>query len=97
MPRELCVWRADIYDYIRSVMSLQGGLSVERMCLLTGLSRAGFYRHLRTADHWEEEVEVRSQVQKIVLEHLLISKSRLSASDGRIHQSAISRAFVERS
>jgi putative transposase len=50
-------------------MSLQGGLSTERMCLLAGLSRAGFYRHLRTADHREEETEVRSQVQKIVLEH----------------------------
>lgn len=50
-------------------MSLQGRLSIERMCLVAGLSRAGFYRHLRTADHWEEETEVRSQVQNIVLEH----------------------------
>jgi hypothetical protein len=50
-------------------MSLQGSLPIERMCLLAGLSRAGFYRHLRTADNWEEEIEVRSQVQKIVLEH----------------------------
>ena len=50
-------------------MSLQGSLPIERMCLLAGLSRASFYRHLRTADHWEEEIEVRSQVQKIVLEH----------------------------
>jgi transposase InsO family protein len=50
-------------------MSLQGGLSIERMCLLAGVSRAGFYRHLRAADNWDEEMEVPSQIQKIVLEH----------------------------
>jgi hypothetical protein len=28
-------------------MSLQGGLGIERMCPLVGVSRAGFYRYLR--------------------------------------------------
>jgi len=50
-------------------MSLHGGLGIERMCLLAGISRAGFYRHLRAQDPWEEEMAVRSEVQRIALEH----------------------------
>ena len=42
-------------------MSLQGGLGIERMCMLAGASRAGFYRYLRQQDPWDEEMEVRSE------------------------------------
>ena len=41
------LWRDGIYDQIREVMPMQGGLSVERMCELARVSRAGFYRSLR--------------------------------------------------
>jgi hypothetical protein len=50
-------------------MSLQGGLGVERMCLLVGVSKAGFYRYLRAQDPWDEEMGVRSEIQRIALEH----------------------------
>ena len=50
-------------------MSLQGSLAIERMCFLVGVSRAGFYRYLRAEDPWQEEMDVRSEVQRIVLEH----------------------------
>ena len=50
-------------------MPLQGSLTIERMCFLAGVSRAGFYRYLRTEDLWQEEMDVRSEVQRIVLEH----------------------------
>jgi len=50
-------------------MSLQGGLSIERMCLLAGVSRAGFYRYLRGLDPWDEEMLLRSEIQKIILQH----------------------------
>jgi len=50
-------------------VSLQGGLGIERMCFLVGVSRAGFYRHLRAEDPWREEMDVRSEVQRIALEH----------------------------
>jgi hypothetical protein len=50
-------------------MSLQGGLGIERMCMLAGASRAGFYCYLRQQDPWDEEMEVRSEIQKIALEH----------------------------
>jgi transposase-like protein len=51
-------WRADIYDYVRDVVSLQGGLSIERMCQLAGASKSRFYRHLRTRDTHDEEMHV---------------------------------------
>jgi putative transposase len=50
-------------------MSLQGGLGIERMCLLVGLSRTGFYRYLRAQDPRDEEMGVRSEIQRIALEH----------------------------
>ncbi len=50
-------------------MSLQGSLGIERMCHLAGLSRAGFYRHLRGNDNHEEEMHVQSEIQTIALEH----------------------------
>jgi putative transposase len=50
-------------------MPMQGGLSVERMCELARVSRAGFYRSLRESAPGEEDVEVRSVIQRIALEH----------------------------
>ena len=50
-------------------MPLQGGLSIERMCELAKVSRAGFYRYLRCGWPAEEEVDLRSAVQEVVLEH----------------------------
>jgi len=50
-------------------MPLQGDLSIERMCQLARVSRAGFYRYLRRAWQSEEEVALRSAVQSVVIEH----------------------------
>jgi putative transposase len=51
------------------MMPLQGGLSVERMCELAPVSRAGFYRWLQEPESVEEEMEVRSVIQQIAIEH----------------------------
>jgi transposase InsO family protein len=50
-------------------MSLQGNLSIERMCQLAQVSRAGFYRWLQEPPPVKEEMEVRAAIQQIVLEH----------------------------
>jgi len=50
-------------------MSLQGSISIERMCQLAQVSRAGFYRSLQERLPVEEEMEVRSTIQQIALEH----------------------------
>jgi putative transposase len=41
-------------------MPMQGSLSIERMCQLARVSRAGFYRFLQEHLPREEETEVRS-------------------------------------
>ena len=50
-------------------MPLQGSLSIERMCQLAQVSRAGFYRWLQEPTPVEEEIEVRSVIQQIAIEH----------------------------
>jgi transposase InsO family protein len=50
-------------------MPLQGSLSIEHMCELARVSRAGFYRSLQEKEPLEGDVEVRSAIQQIALEH----------------------------
>ena len=50
-------------------MPMQGGLSIERMCRLAGVSRASFYRCLQERLPVEEDMEVRSAIQQIAVEH----------------------------
>ena len=51
------------------MMPVQGSLSIERMCQLAQVSRAGFYRHLQDRAPAQEEMEVRSLIQAIAVEH----------------------------
>jgi len=48
---------------------MQGSMSIERMCQLAEVSRAGFYRFLRERTPAEEDMELRSAIQQIALEH----------------------------
>jgi transposase InsO family protein len=50
-------------------MSLQGNLSIERMCQLAQVSRAGFYRSLQERAPASAEMEVRAAIQEIALTH----------------------------
>jgi len=50
-------------------MPLQGSMSIERMCQLAEVSRAGLYRPLQERTPVEEDMELRSAIQQIVLEH----------------------------
>lgn len=51
------------------MMPTQGALSIERMCLLAGVSRASFYRSLAEYHPEAEDMEVRSTIQQIALAH----------------------------
>jgi putative transposase len=51
------------------MMPMQGNMSIERMCQLAEVSRAGFYRSLRERTPAEEGMELRSAIQQIALEH----------------------------
>lgn len=61
--------RAGIDAQIQDVMSLQGGLGIERMCQLAQVSRAGFYRTLQEHQPMDEEMAVRATIQHLALEH----------------------------
>jgi putative transposase len=50
-------------------MSMQGNLSIERMCHLANVSRAGFYRSLQERKPVEEDMQARSAIQEIFTEH----------------------------
>jgi hypothetical protein len=51
------------------MMSMQGSLRIERMCQLAQVRRAGLYRSLREQRPVEEEMELRSAIQQIAVEH----------------------------
>ena len=48
---------------------MQGNLSIERMCQLASVSRAGFYRSLQEQKPVEEDMAVRAAIQEIFAEH----------------------------
>ncbi len=50
-------------------MPLQGNLGIERMCQLGQVSRAGYYRYLQEKTPVEEDMDLRSAIQQIALEH----------------------------
>jgi putative transposase len=47
----------------------QGDLTVERMCVLAGVSRAGYYRHWKASAPHQEETAVRDAIQRVALEN----------------------------
>ena len=50
-------------------MSRQGPLSIERICHLAQVSRAGFYRSLQAHQPMKEEMAVRTAIQGIAVAH----------------------------
>lgn len=52
------------------MMRLQGkALSVERLCQLTGVSRAGYYRQQVEQEPKQEEMRIRAAIQEIAIAH----------------------------
>ena len=55
---------------IRAAMEQQGeGIGVERMCVLAGVGRAGYYRHWLASKPREEETALRDEIQRLSLVH----------------------------
>ncbi len=50
-------------------MLLPSSLSIEGMCQLVPVRRRSFYRSLKEQQPGDEELEVRSAIQQIALEH----------------------------
>jgi putative transposase len=45
----------------------QGGLSIERLCALARVSRAGYYQHFAACEPRREEMAVRDAIQRVAL------------------------------
>jgi transposase InsO family protein len=57
----------------------QGALTVERMCALAGVSRAGYYRHWKRSLPRQEETAVRDAIQRVVLANRRYGYRRIGA------------------
>lgn len=66
-PEARADFRAGVYDQIERVDSLQGQPSIDRLCWLSRVSRAGYYRRREARQPDGDEMELRSQVQAIAL------------------------------
>ena len=77
-------------------MSLQGALSVERMCQLAQVSRASFYRSLQQAEPNREEMEVRAAIQQIFLAHRRRYGYRRVSQELRRRGMVVNRKRVQR-
>ena len=53
-PPERRAWRQGVFALIHAMMPPQGPLPIERMCVLSGVSRGSYYRQWRTAPRDEE-------------------------------------------
>jgi transposase InsO family protein len=57
----------------------QGELTVERMCVLAGVSRAGYYRRWQASAPRQEETAVRDAIQRLVLANRRYGYRRIAA------------------
>jgi putative transposase len=57
----------------------QGAVSIERMCVLAGVSRASYYRHWRRVTPRREQTELRDVLQRLAVAHRHYGYRRLHA------------------
>ena len=60
----------------------QGNPTIERMCALAGVSRAGYYRHWEASAPRQEETSVRDAIQRLTLAHRHYGYRRIAALVG---------------
>ena len=57
----------------------QGAPTIERMCALAGVSRAGYYRHFEASAPRQEETGVRDAIQRLALANRHYGYRRIAA------------------
>ena len=62
-----------------TIPPLQGDLTIERMCVLAGVSRAGYYRHWAASAPHAEETGVRDAIQRLALAYRHYGYRRIAA------------------
>jgi putative transposase len=56
----------------------QGQLTIERMCELAGISRAGYYRHFEASAPREAQTDIRAEMQRISAENIRYGYRRIA-------------------
>ena len=74
----------------------QGGPSIEHLCLLGGVSRAGFYRFGEVREPKRTEADLRDKIQKIALENRFYGYRRVCRELWRIHGLKVNHKHVLR-
>lgn len=62
-------WRRAVYEVIQMMTSAlpQGQITIERLCRLAGVSRAGYYRFWQASAPRQHDTAVRDAIQRLVL------------------------------
>ncbi|CEJ09986.1 IS2 transposase TnpB [bacterium YEK0313] len=60
-------------------VQMQGGLDIQRLCGLSGVSRAGFYRYRQERVPAQADTELRDTIQKLSLKHRHYGYRRMTA------------------
>src|SRR5215470_18347398 len=76
---EAKAWRNGVYALVQAMTQQQGSLTVERMCALAQVSRAGYYRHWQAAAPRSAETALRDEVQRLALAQRHYGYRRITA------------------
>lgn len=76
--------------------SLRGNINIERLCALSGVSRAGYYRFLKEEEPDFEEMDLRDRIQRLFLAHKRRYGYRRVTAQLRIEGLAVNHKRVAR-
>ena len=89
-PEQHRFWRDSIYAEIGQwTRQTQGKLTVERMCELATVSRAGYYRRLVDQEPQEEELATRAAIQEIFVHNEDAGGHGLAVTGGAVSTTGI--------
>jgi transposase-like protein len=76
-------WKTAVYGQIQEQVRGEAAMSIEGMCGLAKLSRAGYYRFLTTPQAGDADMDLRDAIQRIALEFPSYGRPRITAAAGR--------------
>jgi len=79
-----------------SAQETQGDLSIQHLCGLGGVSRAGFYRHGEVAAPERTEADLRDKIQQIALQNRFYGYRRVCRDLWRLHGLKVNHKHVRR-
>jgi transposase len=72
-------WKTVVYQHIQQEVRGETVMSIEWLCVLANVSRAGFYRFLTTPEAGDTDIDLRDAIQRIALEFPSYGRPRITA------------------